>query len=697
MRRPIAITVATLTSIGLLVSGCTDGGDLPLGDGPPDGPTSKGAWEGLALEPFDSCAELTSWMAAEGAPRIGAYELGGLQSWTGFERFETVGAEISAAGDASSGPDTTSPMSDVDRLSGTDHSGTNVQEAGIDEPDVVKTDGALLVAAVDGTLRIVDVSGDAPVILGSLPFEQGWNHQLLLEGTRVFVLSGGDSGMLEGDSAIAPPYPGSETTILQEVDIADPAAPTVAATQVIEGRFLTARVVDGIARVVVTSQPHQLDVVTPSGPDAVDAAAEANRQILEQADADRWVPRVMTVDGQDIDEAEPVAECEDIGHPTEFSGFGTLTVLSVDLGQPLDTTDSVSVMADGETVYASGGSLYVATAEWLDPVAIEPLVEAQNRDDWDEAQRIQADIDESYRTTIHRFDISQSGPARYVASGTVEGHLLNSYAMSERDGVLRVATTTGSQWGGGDASESFVTTLALDGQELSELGRVGDMGEGEQIYAVRFLDDVAYVVTFRQTDPLYVVDLSDPANPRVTGELGIPGYSAYLHPLGDGRLLGVGQAGTDDGSLTGAAVSLFDVSDPANPRRVDQLELGGGSSAVEWDPHAFLYWAPEQLALVPMDSYEDPASGGVGIEVDGDDLRERGRLGSTADDCAPPPPVTIDDQAGATVVAYEECYSYGSQLLRIVVVGDDVLTLAPSGMGVHDLGTLTSEGFVAWS
>ncbi len=180
-------------------------------------------------------------------------------------------------------------------------------------------------------------------------------------------------------------------------------------------------------------------------------------------------------------------------------------------------------------------------------------------------------------TEIHRFDVSDPDETAYTGSGAVDGYMLSQWSMSEHEGILRVASTTsppfdptGEQQG---ESESYVTALATTGEKLTRVGRVGGLGRTEQIYAVRFMGDVGYVVTFRQTDPLYTLDLSDPTEPRVVGELKIPGYSAYLHPVGEGLLLGVGQDADASGQTQGLQASLFDVSDPAEPGAHRQREL----------------------------------------------------------------------------------------------------------------------------
>ena len=156
------------------------------------------------------------------------------------------------------------------------------------------------------------------------------------------------------------------------------------------------------------------------------------------------------------------------------------------------------------------------------------------------------------------------------------GSLLNQFSLSEHEGILRAATTVGF----GPDAESRVTTLERRDGRLVKRGDVGGLGRGERIYAVRFIGDVGYVVTFRQVDPLYTIDLADPDRPRVLGELKIPGYSAYLHPVGDDLLLGVGQDATDQGRLQGLQISLFDVSDLARPARLQQLRLGERWSSV---------------------------------------------------------------------------------------------------------------------
>jgi uncharacterized secreted protein with C-terminal beta-propeller domain len=172
------------------------------------------------------------------------------------------------------------------------------------------------------------------------------------------------------------------------------------------------------------------------------------------------------------------------------------------------------------------------------------------------------------RTELYQFDTSGTGRPKYLGAGSVPGYVLNQYALSEWQGNLRVATTSG------DSSTVYV--LRRSGHQLRQVGSVGGLGKGQRIYAVRFDAGAGYVVTFRQTDPLYTLDLRDAAHPKVTGALELDGYSAYLHPLGNGRLVGVGQEADTNGRVQGVQVSLFDVSDPASPRRLSQFHVRYG-------------------------------------------------------------------------------------------------------------------------
>ena len=230
--------------------------------------------------------------------------------------------------------------------------------------------------------------------------------------------------------------------------------------------------------------------------------------------------------------------------------------------------------------------------------------------------------------------------------------------------------------------------LRANGEELEQLSVVEGLGAGEQIYAVRFLGPTAYVVTFRQTDPLYVIDMTDPVNPVLTGELKIPGYSAYLHPVGDGLLLGVGQDATDTGQVLGTQLSLFDVSDPANPQRISTLAIGGWSD-VEWDHKAFLFWPEDGTIVLPV----SPGWGDCGPQVDCLASEITGSGGGAV-------VARLEGRSlvGVGTINHESRNQTGcwNPLQRSIAIGDELATIGLDQIKFSNRTDLTARDSVSW-
>jgi len=458
-----------------------------------------------------------------------------------------------------------------------------------------------------------------------------------------------------------------------------------------------------VARIVVHDESTaHLPLVTPAvpGAEAEEQATALNRQVVEEADPEALLPgwRQVVGDGEEGAEGK-LLSCEDTHAPNTFSGFGVVSVVTVDLsdgvGAGLASAAGTGVLAGGQTVYASPEHLYVAAPEWIDWAALAEESGGTPPDDVEQG------------TDIHRFDVTDPGRATYELSGHVDGTLLNQFAMDEHDGYLRVATTTGQAWSDRDTSESHVVVLGPGDGALTAVGSVSGLGRGETIHSVRFLGDVGYVVTFRQTDPLYTVDLSDPTAPAVTGELKILGYSAYLHPIGDGRLIGIGQDATEEGRVTGTQVALYDVRDPSSPQRVAQAVLPESSSGAEWDHHAFLWWPDTNLVAVPVSAYgrQGAFEGLVGFGVDADaaTIAEVGRVSHPPVTEPGVGPIPIEPGAGGGSEPGAEPvppvddfppFQYTPPIQRALVVGDTLWTLSSEGLAASDLATLGGTTFL---
>jgi hypothetical protein len=427
-------------------------------------------------------------------------------------------------------------------------------------------------------------------------------------------------------------------TVVAQFDISDAAHPRAIGRVTVDVSLVAARLTGGTLRAAVSTAPRPI---------------ELGRRAALRAGAGAWLPRLTARDpatGRTVRRA--AVGCRGVSRPHGFAGLGMVTVLTLDASGPLAVLDSDAILTDGDLVYASPTAMYVATSRWADPalaVAGEPP---------------------RGTTLIHKLDTSDPAATTYRASGAVPGYLLNQFSMSEHEGHLRAAATEEPAWWSGEAgaSHSAVTVLAERDGRLARVGRVEGLGRGERIYAVRFLGDRGYVVTFRQIDPLYALDLSDPAHPAVRGALKIPGFSSYLHPVDESTLIGIGQAADDAGRTQGTQVSLFDVSDPAAPRRIAQRALDGDWSEAEADHHAVLWWPATRLLALPVASYD---GGGAAVGL------------------------TVSRETGITPVARVR-HPGGAPVRRSLVIGDALYTVSDAGVMSSDLLTLAQRGYAAF-
>ena len=429
----------------------------------------------LKLVSYTSCDDLLSSVREAAKQSVGPW--GFMNGGVAYAEDLRAGAPVPAQADGANKA--------AQPAQGQDYSGTNVHTAGVDEPDLVKTDGKRIVIVAGGSLHVIDATTKRQT--SQIPLQPG-TSQLLLEDDRVMVLSQVYPKMLYDvpNAGVAPDskmfFPGYyvPTTRIQLIDLSG--FPKVTGEYEIGAQFVDAREVNGVARVIVKNTPNIAFPQWRQG-DTESGRLSANRSVIDKAPLEDWLPSI-TVNGK-----RSTLDCKDISRPDTFSGASMVTVLSFDLrGGTLTDGDPVALFADGDTVYGSGPNLYLANDQrwfmWRGPLAWQQTAHKDGTD-------------------LYQFDITAPKPV-YVAGGTIPGWLLNQYSLSEYNGVLRAATTSVPPWAGTPTkTASAVYTLTRSGGELRELGEVGGLGSGERIYAVRFVGPVGYVVTLRTHVPAW--------------------------------------------------------------------------------------------------------------------------------------------------------------------------------------------------
>ena len=603
VRRSVTVAGVAAGLVGAFAAGTAvtgedrPGSDDRLGTPPRGGDASPVAFTGSDLSLANSCDDLLDWYVARGVDRVGPW------GWDHGYRYQTfafdggampmpanaAGADTGSVAEQRS-TSASAPLAATSRVTNGD-SGTNVQEVGVDEPDVVKTDGRTLFRVEGDDLTTYDVTGDVVQRLGSADLVDLRDGEILLSGDTVVAI---------GRSATGNPrsWDGREQTRVVVLDVSDPAAPVVEHTYLYSSSTLEARLHGDTVRLVTQAGLPDLDFVEAGRRDEREAERK-NREVVRESTIDDWLPTVSTDDG----EPEPLVDCEDVAIPTDGDSLGTIVVAGFDTGSP-DERSTSGLAVETQLAYVSADQLYLATSVWsggcwdVCPQTFGPMPR------WFPGN---GDTDDG---TSHLYAFDLDGTATtYAASGTVDGTIADRWAMDEAGGVLRVAVgPTGST-----GSFNSIVTFRQDGNDLVEAGRVDGLGVDEQIQSMRWFDGLAIMVTFRQVDPLYAVDLTDPDAPRLMGELKIPGFSAYLHPLGQQRLLGLGEGPTGDGRSWGAQAGLFDVSDLTDPRQLDVVSYGRGTQAMATLDPRQLTWLPEQRTVLTVVSDYRRNGGQVGL------------------------------------------------------------------------------------
>lgn len=582
--RPLLTAAAVVTVVGAFVAGTLVNGGSGNGPGTPSGPQALPSHVAFQadLQPATSCDDLLASYVDRALDLVGPWGWGGGIS-------ELYGGDMAPSADSGAMRDTLS--NSMERSAApkavrqtNSETGTNVQEAGIDEPDTAKTDGSILALVRDDTLVTYDVTGSSTRELSRIRLAGIEDAEIMLSGDTVVAIGADDAATGRRDDRYdyGPPQP-TGTRVLT-ISLADAAAPEVTDDVTYDAALSSARQHGSTIRLVLSSGLPDLDFVDPSGKRAQKQAGEHNRGLVEATTIEDWLPTITAGDSDDR-KARQLLDCTNVAIPTDELGLDTTSVVGFDADSPA-TVDAIGLAGQTGIAYESADHLYLATTPgWGGWGGMPRCI------DWCDGP-ISGDTGGS----TYLFDFELDGVrATHVASGEVEGSIGDRWAIDEADGVLRVAVGPTQETG----NFNSIVTFERDGDQLVEHGRLDNLGRNEQIKSVRWFDDLAILVTFREVDPLYAVDLTDTATPTLLGELKIPGFSSYLHPLGSWRMIGVGE-GPDGKGGWGAQVGLFNVRDVNDVKRMDVHSYGRNTAALAGvDPRAFT-WLPDHRTVITV-------------------------------------------------------------------------------------------------
>lgn len=508
----------------------------------------------------------------------------------------------------------------------TETTSTNNQVVGVDEADIVKNDNQYVYTVGKEGVHVIDAWPAAETHEVAFIPVAGHPTRLFLNEGRLAIYAtsaGGTNVCSYGYSCRTNAEPGP--TQLLVFDVTQPSAPRELRRYAFSGGFSAARRIGSVVHTVLedrlTGTVARLNLtVSGSDADAVDSSYAATKvsidTLIDAMPDDVFLPKVTRPLASGATQ-QAVDGCEQALIASSADGASLTSLVSFDMATLSEPKRTVIASKPG-FVYSSAAALYIAT----DGVGAQPYVRSAKE-----------------QTTLHKIALAADG-SRYVGSVLVPGHVLNQFSMDERENVLRVATSSG--WVPDPAVSSNVVTVAETGGKLSVLGTLAGLAPQEDIRSVRFDGDRAFIVTFKKTDPLYAIGLSDPAKPVVLGELKIPGFSTYMHPLDRDHLLAIGYDADDMGNFAyfnGIQIQIFDVSDLSAPKLLHKATIGtrGSSSEALTNHLAFTYFASRGLLALPMTICEGGGNGTYGNQLTFSGLmvfdatvaggiRERGRM-----------------------------------------------------------------------
>lgn len=539
--------------------------------------------------------------------------------------------------------------------SDTDYSRTNVQVEGVDEADIVKTDGTYIYYISNDKIVIVNAEDSTNLqIISQVEYNEKENfypNELYIYENKLVVIGEKSNNYYNKLIEIDSIYPiGDNTrTIARVYNVQDKANPNLEREVEIEGNYLSSRMIGDNLYFIANEYLYSYLI--------------RNKE-LDEIDENEFKPVYRdTV----LNDEEKYIGYNDIYYFPESEDTSYLSVVGFNINNNQEANIDTYLGA-GSNVYSSQDNLYITRVKY------------EYKDATTHGYYNNYDVN----TYIYKFKLEDS-KATYVNAGSVPGEVLNQFSMDEKDGYFRIATTDSDSWN----SETNTNNLYVLNENLEVVGKVEGLAKGEKIYSVRFMGNRAYMVTFVEIDPLFVIDLSNPEEPTVLGELKIPGYSKYLHPYDETHIIGFGEnTKTNEygGVVTdGMKMALFDVSNPSKPKEIYSVDIGekGTYSEILNNHKALLFSKEKNIIAFPISISEEAGNYRTklkfqGAIVYGLDLNEGFTLKGT--------------------IAHQQIengyidYDYTRAVERIIYINDSLYTLSESLIKATNMNTMKEEG-----
>ena len=532
-----------------------------------------------------------------------------------------------------------------------DYSKTNTQVQGVDEADIVKTDGTYIYYLTNEKLTIINTENTSQMKeMSTIKFDETFtpeelflnNDKIIVIGTR-YEYDKTERKIGIDEDYLYPNYMDKTYTSAKLYNVKDKINPALERTVEVEGDYLTARMIG--SNVYSASNKYMY------------YAYICNTYKSTELNEDDFKPHYL--DTATSNETKSINfDC--IYYIPEFEDTNYLNIVAFNITNNQEANVE-SYLGAGEEIYASKENLYVTKTKY----------------DYERKNKT------SITTEIYKFNLNNAN-CTFAKAGDVPGSVLNQFSMDECNGYFRIATTDSTSWN----SESNTNNLYVLNENLETIGKIEGLAKGERIYSVRFMGNRAYMVTFVETDPLFVIDLSNPTTPTVLGELKIPGYSKYLHPYDETHLIGIGEDtevvnyGYGDRVVTnGMKMAMFDVTDPNNPQELYNVKIGekGTYSELLYNHKALLFSKEKNIIAFPIsitdNDYKVTFQGAIvyGVSLEkGFELKTK--ISNSATD-------------------YDRYYSR-NRVERIIYIKDTLFTLSNGLIKAVDLNTFETKGSI---